>query len=426
MPDLFDHYSHFSNKGPLFEPESAIPDKCPDHFSVRYIAYYLPQFHTIDQNDNAWGKGFTEWTNTTKALPRYVGHYQPRMPADLGFYNLNYEDSIEKQVNIARRGGIYGFCFHYYWFSGKTVLDRPLKILINNPNIDVKFCLNWANENWSRKWDGSESEIILEQKYDDGDAENLAYQLAEILKDPRYIRINGRPLIMLYRPSIVPNVGKFIESWRKVFIAAGAGNPYIIMPQAFGEDDPRVYGMDGAAGFPPHKFKEQLANHRRGLKLLDPTFVGNVKSYADLAAAAGRNQPKDFPFFPGVCPNWDNEARMPKRGLSFYGSSPKRYGAWLDKASRQAMAAIDPQERILFINAWNEWAEGAYLEPDRHYGFAYLAETRRVLDTLIGDRPSRAPAEAQAGQNPYEARRSTWNYISNRIREVGQKLMKRH
>lgn len=379
---LIDQYEHNVSRGPHYEGiDSLGKDQAMDH-SVRYIAYYLPQFHAIPENDKWWGTGFTDWTNVTKVLPRYIGHYQPRLPADLGFYDLANAETLRRQVSLAKRGGIYGFCIHNYWFSGKLVLETPLRLLLENPDIDMPFCLNWANESWSRRWDGSENDVLLEQHYGPRDDVRYVESVTEAVRDRRYIRINGRPLLMLYRPGVVPDARATVERWRDYFMSIGLGDPYILMAQAFGDNDPRVHGMDAAAGFPPHNGGWDIPNEKRELSLLDQRYAGHIASYDRLAAVIGANRPTDFRLFPGVCPQWDNEARKPGRGFSFHGSTPAKYGAWLKRASGYAATAPTADERIVFINAWNEWAEGAYLEPDRHFGFAYLAETRRVLDGL--------------------------------------------
>jgi len=349
---------------------------------VRLIAYYLPQFHPIPENDRWWGKGFTEWTNVTKALPQYFGHYQPRLPGGLGFYDLRLPDNLREQAALARRHGISGFCIHYYWFGGRRLLETPLDVLLSHPEIDLPFCLNWANEPWSRVWDGSERKLLIEQKHSPEDDIAFAAAIEPVLSDPRYIRVDGRPLMMLYRPGLLPDARSTVARWRDYFGRRGLSDPYIIMPQAFGDTDPRVYGMDAAAGFPPHPFGWDLPSEIEGLMLLDKSFHGRRLSYDALVDSAIAQPPEDFTVFPGVCPSWDNEARRPGRGTGFYGSSPKKYGAWLEHACRRALRAPSADERIVFINAWNEWAEGAYLEPDRHYGYAYLRETARTLGRL--------------------------------------------
>ena len=352
----------------------------PSHLPVRLIAYYLPQFHPIPENDLWWGKGFTEWTNVTKALPRFVDHYQPQLPEGLGFYDLRLVDNLRQQARLARRHGIGGFCFHYYWFNGRRLLEKPLELLLSHSDIELPFCINWANESWTRTWDSSNTATLVGQKHSAEDDIAFATALEPALRDPRYIRIDGRPLLMIYRPGLLPDASATVARWRDHFIRRGIGNPFIVMAQAFGDDDPRVYGMNAVAGFPPHKFGWNLPSLAGKLKLMDPRFRGAVVSYEVMAEAAMAYRCDDFRVFHGVCPGWDNEPRRPGRGFTCVGSTPRKYGIWLENACRLALQAPDQSERIVFINAWNEWAEGAHLEPDLHYGYAYLRETARVLE----------------------------------------------
>jgi lipopolysaccharide biosynthesis protein len=383
MINLLRQYEHNTSRGRAYEPASNLPEAPASDPPVRYIAYYLPQFHIMPENEEWWGPGFTEWTNVTKTLPRYVGHYQPRLPGDLGFYDLSNPDYIRRQVALAKRGGVHGFCIHNYWFSGRRLLEGPIRTILDNKDIDFPFCLNWANESWSRRWDGSEESILVKQNYAPGEDVQYAEYILEFVADDRYIKINGRPLIMLYRPDHLPDARATVERWRKVFLRRGFPNPYIIMPQSRGVDDPRAFGMDAAAGFPPHKVAwENVQDIRRRVRLLDPAFGGRVVSYDEVIARAVANTPDGFRLFPGVCPHWDNEARRLGSGFSLARSTPNKFARWLRGASEFALKAPAADERIVFINAWNEWAEGAYLEPDRHYGCAYLAQTRRVLESL--------------------------------------------
>lgn len=380
--DLLAQLEHNLQPGPEYEGDRddiALPTPLP----VRVIAYYLPQFHPIPENDEWWGKGFTEWTNVTKGLPRFVGHFQPQLPGGLGFYDLRLSETLRQQALLAKRHGVSGFCFHYYWFSGRRLLEKPLELLLSQPDIDLPFCVNWANENWTRTWDSSADRVLLGQEYSADDDIPFAAALEPALRDQRYIRINGRPLLMIYRPDLLPDAAATVTRWRQYFISRGIGNPVMVMPQAFGNDDPRIYGMDAAAGFPPHKFGWDLPSITAGLDLLDRRFRGTVVSYESMAYAAMASRSEDYQVFPGVCPGWDNEARRPGRGFVFSGSSPRLYGIWLEHACRTALQAPNHDERIVFVNAWNEWAEGAHLEPDLYYGYAYLRETARVVGQLV-------------------------------------------
>ena len=349
---------------------------------VRLVAFYLPQFHRIPENDKWWGAGFTEWTNVTKALPRFSGHYQPHLPEGLGFYDLKNIETLREQAALARRYGIEGFCFHYYWFSGRELLESPIKALLRNPEIDIKFCLNWANESWCRSWDGRESEVLVKQNYGPGDDRSFAVDLLQYVRDRRYIRIGNRPLVMIYRPKDIPNAREMIEVVREVFRSDGEENPYIAMVQSFGDRDPAVYGMDGAIEFPPHKVGTSIPDINGELQTFDSDYSGVVFRYDDIVRASTVQEDTAYRVFKGVCPAWDNTARKAKNGHTYAESTPEKYGRWLEMACRQTIAKHPPEERLVFINAWNEWAEGAHLEPDRHFGWAYLAETRNVHTRL--------------------------------------------
>jgi len=380
--DLLEQMRFNLTAGPDFESERD-DFALPAHVPVRLIAFYLPQFHPIPENDRWWGKGFTEWTNVTRALPRFFSHFQPQLPEGLGFYDLRLVEILRQQATLAKRHGVGGFCFHYYWFAGRCLLDTPLNLLLSHPEIEFPFCVNWANENWTRTWNGSEKTVLMGQKHSAEDDIAFATALEPALRDPRYIRINGRPLLMLYRPGLLPDAAATVVRWRRHFIKSGVGDPYLVMPQAFGDNDPNVYGIDAAAGFPPHRFGWDLPSITPMLELLDPEFRGIVYSYEAMAnRAMALRSGTEFKLFHGVCPGWDNEPRRPGRGATFAGSTPKAYGRWLDDACRKALQEPNPEERIVFINAWNEWAEGAHLEPDRHYGYAYLRETARILNKL--------------------------------------------
>jgi lipopolysaccharide biosynthesis protein len=389
---LLDQYHENVEPGPEYDDGSIAP-ALPGHIPVRLIAFYLPQFHAIPENDRWWGAGFTEWTNVTKALPRFGGHYQPRLPGVLGFYDLGNPEVLRRQADLARRYGIEGFCFHHYWFGGQRLLEKPLDNLLADRSIDLPFCVNWANENWTRRWDGQEQEILLGQAHSAEDDVAFARSLEPLFDDPRYIRVGGRPLLLLYRPGILPDARATVERWREHFARCGE-EPLICMVQGFGDFDPRRYGMDAAIGFPPWGSPTQ-GEITYPAQLFDARFRGDPRSYGELAEAASEYRPTEFRYFPGVCPGWDNSPRRGNRGAIFYGSSPNIYGSWVEAAGRHSMATHKEGEQLLFINAWNEWAEGAYLEPDRHFGHAYLAATARALGRI-----SNMPAGAGAVRIP--------------------------
>ena len=344
---------------------------------VRAIAFYLPQFHPIPENDEWWGKGFTEWTNVSKAMPQFIGHYQPHLPGELGFYDLRIVDIMRRQVELARHYGVQGFCFHYYWFAGRRLLERPLEQFLVNRDIDFPFCICWANENWTRRWDGLDQEMLVAQQYSAEDDIAFISALESLLRDPRYIKVDGRPLIILYRPSILPDARATLERWREHCRKIGIGEIFAAMVQ-FDVDDPRTYGFDAAIEFPPHKLARGLGAINQSLQIVNPEYAGHVVDYASIVARA-RDCDADYPMFRGVFPCWDNEARKPGRGYTFANATPSRYREWLDLAIDYARRKPVVGERMLFINAWNEWAEGAHLEPDRRYGYAFLNATRGAL-----------------------------------------------
>jgi lipopolysaccharide biosynthesis protein len=389
--NFLEQLKHNLGPGPDYEGDERLI-QLPAPLPVKVIAYYLPQFHPIPENDQWWGKGFTEWTNVTKSIPQFEGHYQPHLPGALGFYDLRIVDVIREQCAMASRHGIGGFCFHYYWFSGRKVLDTPLNSFLNNPDIEFPFCVNWANENWTRTWDGSEREVLLNQTYSPRDDDALVDSIVPFMRDPRYITIEGRPLVMIYKPIALPNPAQTVRNWRTRLRSYGIAEPYFVMPQAFGVDDPRPLGFDAAVGFPPHKFDDEVQHLPIQPRPFD-AFAGDVLSYKAMAEKASAYATTDFTVFHGVCPGWDNAPRRPYRGRTFAGSTPSIYGAWLANACTKVIEYNSVEERLVFINAWNEWAEGAHLEPDRHYGFAYLRETARVLNRVargLGTGPSAA------------------------------------
>jgi glycosyltransferase involved in cell wall biosynthesis len=382
----------FAAAGPAFETLRAAPPGAEPRALA--LAFYLPQFHPIAQNDSWWGEGFTEWTNVARGMPRFAGHYQPRIPRDLGHYRLDDPDVLLRQIALARGAGIGGFVFYFYWFDGQRLLERPVEQYLADRRETFPFCLMWANENWTRRWDGSDSEVLIAQSYARADEAALIATFARHFADPRYIRLQGRPLLMIYRPGLIPDPVATIARWRARFRAAHGEEPLLVMAQSFDDDDPRKFGLDGAVQFPPHKLVHGLSliNHR--LELLDHAFDAQVYAYDEAVAAACAAPPADFPLIRSAMPGWDNDARRQGRGMVMHGATPARYRQWLDHLVAGAQAAPFAGTPIVCINAWNEWAEGAYLEPDQHFGAAFLNATGQALfgipcesaDDAIGNR----------------------------------------
>ncbi len=348
------------------------------------VAFYLPQFHPIRENDAWWGKGFTEWTNVTKAVPQYVGHYQPHLPGELGFYDLRLPEIMRQQADLARAYGVRGFCFHHYWFGGKRLLERPVQQLLDDESVDIDFCLCWANENWTRRWDGQDADILLAQNHSPEDDLAFMDDIAPALKDRRYIRIDGRALLIVYRVNILPDASATAKRWRDRARELGVGELYLACAQTFGIEDPRPYGFDAAIEFPPHMAIS--GDIRSQLQVVNPQFSGAIYSYEEMASSyLARPQP-EYPVIKTVSPGWDNEARKPGRGHSFHGANPVSYARWLRGAGEATLKRAGKetsQPPVVFVNAWNEWAEGAHLEPDRKFGYGNLHATANVVRNTI-------------------------------------------
>ncbi len=370
--------------GPLFEPVEPLPPGAAARAMV--LAFYLPQFHRIPENDAWWGDGFTEWTNVGRGLPRFAGHYQPRIPRDLGHYRLDNPAAYSAQVRMARGAGLHGFVFYFYWFNGRRLLNGPLDAMLADTGEGFPFCLMWANENWTRRWDGAEHEVLIGQDYREQDEPALVAEFARHFADPRYIRLQGRPVLMVYRASLIPHTTAAVARWREAFRALGE-DPLFIMAQSFDDQDPRPFGMDAAVEFPPHKLTAGMPNVP-DLHMLDHAATTRVVSYDDVTARSD-TEPPEYPLIRTALPGWDNDARRQGAGLVVHGSTPAKYGAWLDRLIDAAVQQPVAGTPIVCVNAWNEWAEGAYLEPDVHFGGAYLNATARAIAGAAA-RPARA------------------------------------
>jgi len=361
--------------------------------TVKPIAFYLPQYHPIPENDEWWGKGFTEWRNVTKAEPLFPGHYQPHLPADLGFYDLRLPESRQAQAELAREYGIYGFCYYHYWFNGRRILERPFNEVLSSGKPDFPFCLCWANENWTRTWDGQSRNILLEQKYNEDDDREHIRSLVRAFQDDRYIRINGKPLFLVYRASLIPNPLKTTSIWREEAQKLGIGELYLCRVESnfSGEHgDPTQLGFDAAIEFQPNLNpdskhpslplrRRRLWHWSRKLGLSHKAYGDNqIYEYSSLVERMIQRKAPSYKRFPCVTPSWDNTARRKSGASIFKGSTPEVYERWLNHAIGNLPANL-PAERIIFINAWNEWAEGNHLEPCQKWGHAYLEATCRAL-----------------------------------------------
>lgn len=347
---------------------------------VRVIAFYLPQYHPIPENDRWWGKGFTEWTNVAKARPNFEGHYQPHLPTDLGFYDLRVPEVREHQAQLAREYGVHGFCYHHYWFGGKRLLERPFNEVLSTGRPDFPFCICWANENWTRRWDGAEREILMGQNHSDQDDRNFIRSLFPAFEDRRYIRVNGKPLLIVYRVNILPNAQRTANIWREEVRAAGLGEIYLCAAQSFGLSDPMPYGFEAAVEFPPHG--PRAVDLVPWVPNLHASFAGAIHDYTAKANSIIHRPVTEYTLFKSVMPAWDNTPRRQEHSIVYINSSPEAYEYWLGKAVELMITRYSGDERLVFINAWNEWGEGAHLEPDRQHGHRYLEATRNVLDAV--------------------------------------------
>jgi lipopolysaccharide biosynthesis protein len=348
---------------------------------VRVIPFYLPQFHPIPENDRWWGAGFTEWANVAAARPVYLGHDQPKLPADLGFYDIRLPGVVARQVSLAEGAGIDGFMYYHYWFAGKQLLERPILDRVAG-DIKMPFCLMWANENWTRRWDGRESDVIMGQRYDEVPTSRFIEDVLPILRDPRYMCIDGRAVLAIYRPAQIPDLPSVIESWRQIARSDGVGELFVMLVDVVKEfhgvgEDPATIGLDGTLGFPPHNaLWDWIPRQQVGAV---SSFTGNLLSYRALVEDAIRKLEEGLPehHFPGVMVAFDNTARRQSNPDIWVGSNPYTFRRWL-AAAASAVANREPDRRVVFVNAWNEWSEGAVLEPSARFGSTYLLAVRDV------------------------------------------------
>lgn len=361
---------------------------------VRLLAFYLPQFYPIPENDEWWGKGFTEWTNVAKARPLFPGHYQPHIPADLGFYDLRLSEAREAQADLAREYGISGFVYYHYWLGGKRLLERPFNEVIASGKPDFPFCLCWANEPWTRAWDGRSSQVLMAQNYSvEDDLEHIRW-LVPAFRDRRYIRIRDRPLLLIYRANQLPGPLQTTTVWREEARRMGIGELFLGRVESFPDEftNPTKIGFDAAVEFQPD-------GANLPPKLTDALLVDHeVFDYSVFVERQLRKPAPPYERFPGVMPGWDNAPRRPSGARIFTGSNPMLYEKWLCAAIRKASQA-EAEERLVFINAWNEWGEGNHLEPDLVFGRKYLEATKRALYSCQNDsNPESSKGGAEEGR----------------------------
>jgi GT2 family glycosyltransferase len=363
-----------------------------DESKIRAIAFYLPQFHPIPENDEWWGQGFTEWTNVVKAKPLFPGHYQPHLPANGNFYDLRDSEVREKQAEVAREHGIYGFCYYYYWFNGETLLETPFTEVLQSGKPDFPFCLCWANENWTRRWNGKDEDILIKQNYSHEDDLNFIRHLIPAFSDKRYIRINGKPLLIIYRAELFPDIRKTAEIWRAEMMKAGIGEIYLAKVENFVAGvDPSTIGFDAAIEFTPSGKSAGLmvnelleAGFYEGFKDVPPiTAPLRIHDYEIVLQNVLRKGKSLYKRFRCVFPGWDNTARRGENATVFINSSPENFELFLSGMIEKVYKEFKGDERIIFINSWNEWGEGCHLEPDEKYGPANLEVCKKILSDYL-------------------------------------------
>jgi lipopolysaccharide biosynthesis protein len=357
-----------------------MPDVKHD-FDARVIAFYLPQYHPIPENDAWWGKGFTEWTNVGKARRRYPGHYQPHVPADLGYYDLRVPETRAAQAELAKTYGIEAFCYYHYWFAGRRLLERPFQEVLASKEPDFPFLLCWANQTWTGIWHGASDRILIEQTYPGADDHRRHFEsLLPAFTDPRYLRVDGKPIFVVYRPAEVPDPAETLDFWRAMARDAGLGGLHCV---AVGSTAWALeHGFDAAIvdrlGIPPRreqrlefKFFQQL--QRLGFPSI-LRYRHTIRGYFDDLPRHANER-----VYPNVIPNWDNTPRSGARGFVMHGSTPELFRKQLARALAWTRG-VRREDRLVFVKSWNEWAEGNHLEPDLKFGLRYLEAVRDCLN----------------------------------------------
>lgn len=373
--------SYFSTENNCFV-EISKDDLKKDESDPLILAYYLTQFHETEINNENFGKGFTEWTNVAKAKQLFSGHYQPHIPIDVGFYDLAHDDVMYRQIELAKKYGVGGFCFYYYWFSGRRVLEKPLFNFLNNKELDIPFCLFWANETWERRWFGGNKEIILEHKFDLSMVKKFFDDILPFFKDKRYIKVKNKPLLIIYHIyEFTPDEFKqMISEFDKLAIQAGFDGIHFVC-QGFKVPDKLMkdYGLHASAEFLPSGVRV-LPAYKAQNEWVCPEFTGQMLDMTQMLDKKQWAYDADYIVYKSVFPSWDNTPRTFTRANIFRGITPEKYKNWLRDVIKWTKNHNDKDNQIIFINAWNEWGEGAHLEPDLKYGYAFLQATRDAIE----------------------------------------------
>jgi len=372
---------------------------------VKLIAMYFPQLHAIPENDEWWGKGFTDWDNVRTAIPMYEGHYQPRVPLNKNYYDQSQIETLRWQIDLARRHGVYGFCHYHYWFDGKQLLETPTNLIMANRDIDFPFCLSWANETWTKRWDARDHHILIQQTHPPT-RESWKRHYDYLIKawtDPRAIKVDGKPVFVIYRPQRIEKIDEMLAYWRELAQQDGLPGLYFIYQKQYELPNRNcLKSFDALFQFQPfetinspafdknsikhtllfklvRKLPERYQNMLRGVR---EAFVKEL-TFHDYNAIWQKivevHPDQNLTTYPGAFVDWDNTARYKKRATIFRGASPEGFGEWFAKLV-DSMPRRNLPENFIFLNAWNEWSECAYLEPDERYGYQYLEAVKKVLD----------------------------------------------
>lgn len=347
--------------------------------SIKIIAFNLPQFHPIPENDKWWGPGFTEWRNVAKARPLFPGHRQPNLPGELGFYDMRLDETQELQAELAAWAGIDAFCYYHYWFAGHLLLERPVELLISRDTTRLPFCFCWANHNWTNHWAGISDDILVAQTYPGEEDHRNHYQyLRRFFADDRYLRVDGKPVLAIFKPNDIPKVSTCVDLFKRWAEQDGFGGLFLI-----GLDHTRSLLNDGFDALAPHSMNTALASYLKGSRRSFHALRGRIAryprwviDYSTLDRFYENTLYDGLIMLPTAVPNWDNTPRIGRRGLVLANSSPEKFAAHLRRSVEGFKFADDDRERILFIKSWNEWAEGNYLEPDLVYGRGWLEAVR--------------------------------------------------
>ena len=378
-----------------------------DNEKIKTIAFYLPQYHTIPENDKYWGQGFTEWTNTKKAKPLFEGHYQPKTPLNENYYNLLDDDVKIWQAELAKKYGLYGFCYYHYWFKGgKKLLEKPLEQMLQNKKVDLPFCLCWANESWTKNWDGGNKEVIVLQEYGNQDEWKLHFDyLKDFFLDERYITLNGKPVFLIYKPELIPNVSEMLKFWNEEAKKIGLDGICFMIQNSSWYYTPSfdMTGFSYQIRFQPHdsmRYESKNMNYvkmeqkcyriikKLHLNKLYDTFRNKVSTYRQKSRSSELttrsydeawntilNSKSDSNIVEGAFVDWDNTARK-VTGMLHEGATPEKF----EKYMKKLYMKIEKNNSlpVVFLNAWNEWGEGAYLEPDTLHEYKYLEALKKA------------------------------------------------